>query len=79
MRIPRHTSASHILLYSRAFLIKVDLRRRCFSRIGLLLEIGRFDLGFEPVGDRVAAISNDAPNYSVITDGFLLLLLLLIF
>jgi hypothetical protein len=37
MRMPRHTSASHILLYSHAFFIKLCLRRHRFWRIDFLL------------------------------------------
>lgn len=38
MRIPTHTSALHILLYSDPFFIMFVLRRHCFWRINFLLE-----------------------------------------
>ena len=37
-RIPTHTSASHILLYSCAFFIRLVLRRYCFWRFVFLFE-----------------------------------------
>lgn len=37
MRIPKQTSASHSLLYSHGFFIKLDFRRHCFCRISFLL------------------------------------------
>lgn len=39
--MPKQTSASHILLYSRAFFIRLDLRRHCFWRFAFLLETDR--------------------------------------
>lgn len=45
-RIPKQTSASHILLYSRAFFIKLDLRRHCFCRINFLFEEDRCEVFF---------------------------------
>lgn len=40
-RMPRQTSASHILLYLHAFVIRVDLRRRCFWHFAFLLGTSR--------------------------------------
>lgn len=48
-RIPRQTSASHILLYSHAFFIRLDLRRHCFWRFAFLLEPDRLGRVFEVV------------------------------
>jgi hypothetical protein len=42
-----HTSASHILLYSHAFLIRFAFRRYCFWRINFLFEGERLErVGF---------------------------------
>ena len=44
IRIPTHTSALHILLYSHAFFIRLVLRRHCFCRINFLFEVVSLDL-----------------------------------
>lgn len=52
-RMPKQTSASHILLYSLAFFIRLVLRRLCFWRFAFLLEVDRLGRG------SVAVIPND--------------------
>jgi hypothetical protein len=41
--MPTQTSASHILLYSDAFFIRLDLRRPCFWRMDFLTDLDRLD------------------------------------
>jgi hypothetical protein len=40
-RMPGQTSASHILLYSHAFVIRVDLRQHCFWSLAFLVGTNR--------------------------------------
>lgn len=44
LSIPTHTSALHILLYSYAFFIRLDLRRHRFCRINFRFEVTSLDL-----------------------------------
>lgn len=63
-RIPTHTSALHILLYSHAFFIRLALRRPRFCRINFLFEIISLDLiALIAAIEHVALISGGRETY----------------
>lgn len=63
-RIPTHTSALHILLYSDTFFIRLALRRPRFCRISFLFKIVSLDLiALIAAIKHVTLISRDKKTY----------------
>lgn len=58
-RMPTQTLASHTLLYSDAFFIRLDLRRPCFWRMDFLTDLDRL----EWVGDAEAMLRDASKRH----------------